>query len=648
MIAMQSREVNGAHPRSERSLSRRLLPLRGAFIGLVCALFAWSLGQLPLVRGVEDWLLDGLFTLRGQRATSTRILLVDIDDASLDELRKPALFLSPEFAETVRYLDQQGASAIGIDVLIPQSLSALPALQRGGDGDVTTMGTALEDSGKVVLPEWQSDGQIDRPVIQWQLKAQLNPDPGGTDFGLVNLTEDGDQFVRRQQLAIRTDDTTISYQFGLALLAKSRGKEIAWDDNRQLLTLGGDGIPLDAEQKMRINYVGPPGTIRPIPLAEVLHAARRKEPLPGAAEAIVIIGRAGPGAQDAHNTPYSNRYADYWHRTGGGLMSGPELQANIVATLHDRAFITTPWWLASLPWCLFLGAALGHAFLRLELGTGFALALVHHFGWKAAAVAAFIFGYWRVEMSSMLLLGALTYSVAFAFRWRVLRRVLRAVKSAPIAQALERDPDRLQRGGESRVVTVLFADIRGFTDFSERHSPAQVVELLNAYYQGVVPLIEREGGVIDKFIGDGLMVLFGAISERVDHAAAAVRAARAMVRCVETNQSAWAKLGCDGLRIGVGIHTGPVILGAVGTPTRLDFTAIGDTVNAAARIEGENKRFGSCILITNETCASVPLEERARLGIAEQAVITTVKGKQAPLHVHIVNEGRSAGNSSEP
>ena len=94
-------------------------------------------------------------------------------------------------------------------------------------------------------------------------------------------------------------------------------------------------------------------------------------------------------------------------------MTGPELHANIVATLHDRAFITTPWWLASLPWCLFLGAALGHAFLRLDLGAGFAVALVHHFGWKAAALAAFVFGYWRVEMSAMLLLGALTYSVAF-------------------------------------------------------------------------------------------------------------------------------------------------------------------------------------------------------------------------------------------
>ena len=403
---MQSPEHITAFPQSARFLSRRLSPFRGVFVGLVCALIALGLGQVPLVRGMEDWLLDGSFALRGQRATSTRILLVSIDDASLDERRKPAVFLSPELAETVRYLDQQGAAAIGIDVLIPQTLTTMPALQAGGEGDATTMGLAIEQSRKVVLPEWQVAGQLVRPLFQWQMKALADPEPGGTDFGMVNLTEDSDQFVRRQQLAIRTDADAVSYQFGLALTAKARQQEVAWDSERRFLSLAGLVIPLDAEQKMRINFVGPPGAFRPISLAEVLSAARRKEQLPAANGAIVIIGSAGLGGQDAYNTPYSNRYADYLHRTGGGLMTGPELHANIVATLHDRAFITTPWWLASLPWCLFLGAALGHAFLRLDLGAGFAVALVHHFGWKAVALAAFVFGYWRVEMSAMLLLGA--------------------------------------------------------------------------------------------------------------------------------------------------------------------------------------------------------------------------------------------------
>ena len=160
----------------------------------------------------------------------------------------------------------------------------------------------------------------------------------------------------------------------------------------------------------------------------------------------MIIGSVGAAGQDVQNTPYSNRYADYLHRLGGGLMSGPELHANTIATLEDRAFITTPWWLSSLPWFLVFGAVLGHAFFRLGLGPGFCWPSCTISAGRHCALGAFLLGSWRVEMGGMLVLGAMAYSVAFAWRWRVLRQVLRAVKSAPIAQALEMDPDRLRLG----------------------------------------------------------------------------------------------------------------------------------------------------------------------------------------------------------
>jgi adenylate cyclase len=605
---------------------------------MVCALAAWALAQVPMMRGLEDWLLDGAFVLRGRRPSSAQVLLVSIDDASLKQLKKPIVYLSPELAEVVRYLHDQGAAAIGIDVLIPESYRGLPALQAGGEGDPTLMGLAVERSGRVVLPEWQVEGQMLRPLTQWQLKYLSNPDPQGMDFGFVNLTEDGDQFVRRQQLAVPGKKEHLHYQFALAMMARARGILVEWDSGWRRLLLAGAAVPLDRDQMLRINFVGPPGTFPLVTLSQVLEAARRGEATPGVRGAIVIVGSTEQSGQDIHNTPYGNRYADYLHRTGPGLMSGPELHANVLATLHDRAYITTPWYLSTLPWLLLLGVVLGQAFFRLGLVSGFVLAVVHHFAWKGVALAAFWYGNWRVEASGMFLLGALAYSVAFAWRWRVLRRVLRAVKSAPIAQALESDPGRLGLAGEAREVTVLFADIRGFTDFSEWHTPAEVVALLNAYYQRIVPLIDAEGGVIDKFIGDGLMVLFGAISERPDHAAAAVRAALSIVRSVGNNQSVWAERGFDGLRIGIGIHTGTVVVGAVGAPTRLDFTAIGDTVNAASRVEGENKRVGSSILITEATLAAVPAEQRVALWIREEAIAATVKGKQVELSLHVVDD----------
>jgi adenylate cyclase len=274
----------------------------------------------------------------------------------------------------------------------------------------------------------------------------------------------------------------------------------------------------------------------------------------------------------------------------------------------------------------------------MGLLSGFLLAVGHHIGWKAVALCKFVMGHWRVDLGGMLILGALTYSVAFAWRWRVLRQILRAVKSAPIAQALEMDPGRLRLGGEQREISVLFADIRDFTAFSERHTPEQVVVLLNAYFGVINPVIEAEGGVINQFMGDGIMVLFGAIPKRDDHAIAAVRAARATVRAIADNRNVWTSLGFDGLRVGIGIHTGFALLGAVGSSTRLDFTAIGDTINAAARVEAENKRIGSIILITEATRAAVPASERSSLGIGEHQHAATVKGKQVELTLYVVED----------
>ena len=167
--------------------------------GIFCAVAAWALAQLPMMAGLEDWLLDGSFALRGRRATSANVLLINIDDESLDRLKKPAVFLSPELAEVVNHLHDQGAAAIGIDFLIPESYTGLSALQAGAEGDATAMGLAIMRSGAVVLPEWRVEGRSLLPLLQWQRRPSSGPDLLGTDFGLVNLTEDGDQFVRRQQ-----------------------------------------------------------------------------------------------------------------------------------------------------------------------------------------------------------------------------------------------------------------------------------------------------------------------------------------------------------------------------------------------------------------------------------------------------------------
>jgi adenylate cyclase len=353
--------------------------------------------------------------------------------------------------------------------------------------------------------------------------------------------------------------------------------------------------------------------------------------------AVVIVGVTARSQQDYHPTPYANNYWRYLYAEGGGLMSGAELHAHVYATLYDRAYISTQHWLSSLPVLLLAGALLGRVFACLNLGWGFVVAFAFHWGWKGLCFAAFTAFHWRVEMVGMLLLGALTYLATFALRWWVLRRMLGVVKSTAVARMLENDPRHLGGRGEDRVVTVMFADVRDFTTFSEQHAAREVVALLNAYFAAVVPLIEKEGGTLLQYMGDGIMVLFGAPEPCADHAVRAVRAAVAMLRRVHELGATWARLGNPELRIGVGIHTGQVALGTIGAPRRLDYTAIGDTVNTAARIEGENKTFRTEILVSAETYRELPWDERKALGCVEEPQTAKVKGKGDVVLLHAVD-----------
>jgi adenylate cyclase len=614
---------------------------RGIGLGLLCALIAWLLSQVSVFRGMEDWMLDGCFSFRGTRHTHAHVVIIGLDDPSLDKLGKPLAYTSPELAEVVKYVHQQGAAAIGLDMFIPQSMSTMPGIEgSGGAGDAHTMGQAILEVGNVVLPEWHVEGQWQKPLLEWQFKSFSHPEP--TDFGFVNFTEDGDQFIRRQQMVIRAGNEMVP-QLSLAVLARAWGVAIRWNDAGGYFELGGQRVPLDAEQKMRIDYVGPPGTFPEVPFSDVLADARKQLDMPELKGAIVLVGLTARSQHDYHVTPYANSYSRFLSMPSEGLMSGTEVQANILATIIDRAYIFTPARWARLLFLLASGAGLGWCFARLNLEWGLLLAVIHHVAWRGVALTAFTVAGWRLEMVPMLLLGTLTYAGTFAVRWRLLRRMLGVVKSEAIALALEADPRQLDRRGEERQITVLFADIRSFTTFSESHTPHQVVALLNAYYTAIVPIIDAEGGTINQYMGDGIMVLFGAPASNPDHARQAVRAGVAMVKRVHELHDQWVQLGYPEMRIGVGIHTGKAVIGCVGSPERLDYTAIGDTVNAAARIESENKKFGTEVLISARTREALSPEEWTRIGGASTAVEARVKGKAEALRLYPVEVASGQG-----
>ena len=182
--------------------------------------------------------------------------------------------------------------------------------------------------------------------------------------------------------------------------------------------------------------------------------------------------------------------------------------------------------------------------------------------------------------------------------------------------------------GSEQAITVMFVDVRNFTEHSSTHSPEEVVAVLNIFFREAVDKVESNGGMVNKFLGDGFMALFGIGSAEGNHAEQAIEAGKAMLCCLDETASELEQAGWPGLKIGIGINTGPAIVGSIGSPKRQEYTAIGDTVNVAARVEALTKTLGCQLLITEAT--------RERLGVKlnlKQLPPQSVKGKSEPLQV---------------
>ncbi|HUR33497.1 MAG TPA: adenylate/guanylate cyclase domain-containing protein [Vicinamibacterales bacterium] len=186
-------------------------------------------------------------------------------------------------------------------------------------------------------------------------------------------------------------------------------------------------------------------------------------------------------------------------------------------------------------------------------------------------------------------------------------------------------------GGESREVTILFSDIRNFTSMSEEMAPQQVVAFLNDYFSEMVEAVFEQGGVLDKFLGDGMMAVFGSLGDQPDHALRAVRAATRMKALLGKINGERAMTGKPPIAIGVGIHTAEVIVGNIGSTRRLEYTVIGDGVNTSSRVQALNKEFGTTILITETTYEAVKGEFECR-AMPE----TRIRGKQRALRFYEV------------
>jgi adenylate cyclase len=217
-------------------------------------------------------------------------------------------------------------------------------------------------------------------------------------------------------------------------------------------------------------------------------------------------------------------------------------------------------------------------------------------------------------------------------RARDIRKMFSSYVSKRIVDELIRDPSKMRLGGTRKQMTVLFSDIRGFTTFSEKYQPEEVVSQLNEYLGAMTDIVFEHDGTLDKFVGDAVMAFWGAPLDQPDHAQRAVRCGLDMIRKLRELQQKWAAEGKHVIDIGVGINSGEMVVGNMGAEgKKMDFTVIGDNVNLAARVEGLTRKYDSHIIITEYTYAKVKDSVEAK-----ELEAVTVKGKERPVVMYNV------------
>ena len=600
------------------SQPRTLLPtLLIVLFSVIAAEASYRTGWADLV---EHAYSDLWHRLSGERHTPQHVVLVVMDDQTLAQYSDdPLVFWTPHIAQAVAVLRQAGATIIGLDFLYAISPEAwlrkmslpendisrtydIPFRNQIGSGQLVMVGSKL--SGK----------EYDDFLLPHTDYLLAIPDANLTShIGLADLNPDNDGNVRSfvtaphlREAPQMADQALPRLTLGTLLAVRASGQEPmapAWQ-------FGGRTLQR-SDQALSIGYAGPPGTIPRISLGRLLAPDAAQDPSVRALKnKVVLIGGEFLGMNDWHATPYSSRLFG----AGGKLMTGPELQANVVETLlSGKSNQPLPPAARLVYFLLAIGLAVG-VYQRRTPWQG--LLMFAAISGLAAAFAYALFNQYVLAPVAHLQVGLLAgYLGAYGKRLTAEERTRARVTqifgryvSTEVVELLLRSKKMPDLGGESLMVTILFSDIRNFTTISEKLNAHEVVEMLNTYFETACAAVLAQGGTIDKFIGDAIMVQFGSPVRHPDHALRAVRAALAMQQAATTFQ-AWMAQRFAGrdlpqFQIGIGIHTGEAVIGNIGSSQRIEYTAIGDTVNTASRLEGVTKNLGCSIVISQETLAA--------------------------------------------
>lgn len=570
----------------------------GLVVGLLIGLIVSGIYWFGWLERTELQLLDLRFTVRflrdGLDVEQGPIVVVAIDERSLNAVgRWPWPWR--EQARLIDALTDAGVRAIGLDTFHTEV--------DADDEGLAEFASALRRSGRVVLAA-AGNAQVPHYPVEPLVQAAAG-------VGLTDVVLDRDGVIRRLDTRRRFSQPE-PFAFVLARVAGAAPDPV-WSEQPFLINYR----PVSAGARLAVDRL-----YETVSAIDVMNGIIR-EPLHGK---VAIVGLTAHGFQDRHTTPLL------------ASVPGAYLHAFALRSLlvDDYINLSQPWVAYVLLWVVALVGSTAAFTLRPWVLT--AAAFLAFSGSVWTAFAAFVSrGLW-VPLTPLIAAGALVFVSGLVYAHSVVDRDTRRIRSLfrryvppEVVDRLLQDAGSVE-AGKRATVTVLFADIRGFTSFAEQVTPEEAVATLDRYLQVMADAILRHGGTLDKYIGDAVMAIFGAPLARADHAEAAVRTALQLRREVAALGE---NIGQDGERllIGIGVHSGEAVVGSIGASNRREYTAIGDVVNVASRLE-EAAAPGE-ILLSKETLTAWGAEPPS------ESIRLAIRGRKDPIVVYRLPDGFS-------
>ena len=625
----------------------------------------------PFIDLVDARAVDFRFLQRGPREATAEVVIVAIDDRSIEQVgRWP--WPRPTQAELLRVISSGAPSVVAFDIvqsesttsvdpdavisrlagLEPSTLSIVERALASQSRPDESLAAALRESGRSILGyylDFESEVEIaepaSTPVDTFSLVRQAVQDlstrvpsaaravvnlalfrDAAMGQGFFNVLPDrADGMVRRIPLVIR-----IASEHAVPL-ALSAARAHLGNPSTTLsfaefgvseVRLGDIAIPTAEDGQLMLNYRGRGKTFAHYAAADLLSGATDPSAL---RDKIVLVGVTATGVADMRVTPFD------------GFYPGVEVHATAIDNILRRDFVWQPKWLvvseiaAIVFGGMFLGLALGRfrGWWSAFMAAGLVLAYLYGSQW-AFETQGYVFSVLYPLFAFGAIFGTVNiqHYIAEERERRRTRRMLELYLSPSMAEFVSERPERLNLGGDRREMTVLFSDIRGFTAISEQMSPEALVECLNAYLGRMTDAVFASGGMLDKYIGDAVMAVWGAPLPTQDHERQAIDTALAMLEALDDFNREAAERGWPALRMGVGINTGEMVFGNMGSLHHMSLTVMGDEVNIAARLEGLTSLYGAPIIVSESTLAG------AGNGIhAREIDLVKVKGKGRAVRI---------------